>query len=153
MLKAIHAQESREAAEKKAKTIVENLRSSKMSKAAVSSNSMSTKPWPTTLSRTSIGRKSALIIRWNGSCERSGAGRASLTHFQTASLVSTWLQRDCATSLERPWSTKRYMNMRPLLPAADYGNWSRCMITNGRKNLDTTKTTSAAAFPSHNKII
>jgi hypothetical protein len=34
MLKAIHAQESREAADKKAKAIVDDLRASKMSKAA-----------------------------------------------------------------------------------------------------------------------
>jgi hypothetical protein len=34
MLKAIHAQESREAADRKARAIIEDLRASKMSKAA-----------------------------------------------------------------------------------------------------------------------
>jgi hypothetical protein len=71
MLKAIHAQESREAADHKAKAIIADLRAGKMSTAAD-------------------------LVEQTVHATLSGPGL--LVHFQTASPASTLRLRDCVTS-------------------------------------------------------
>jgi putative transposase len=67
MLKAIHAQESRAAADKKAKVIVDDLRASKSGKAA-DLVEQAVHETPTYYGfRTSTGRRSEPTIRWSGS--------------------------------------------------------------------------------------
>jgi putative transposase len=67
MLKAIHAQESREAAAQKARAIIEELRADKMSKTAELIEHPSTGRSPTMPFQTSTGRRSGPTTRWNGS--------------------------------------------------------------------------------------
>jgi hypothetical protein len=67
MLKAIHAQESREAADTKAKAIVDDLRASKMSKAADLVEQAVHETLTFMAFRTSTGRRSEPTIRWSGS--------------------------------------------------------------------------------------
>ena len=65
MLKAIHAQESREAAEQKARMIIEELKARKMSKVAELVEQAVNEP--TMPFQTSTSRRSEPITRWSGS--------------------------------------------------------------------------------------
>ena len=102
MLKAIHAQESRDAADLKARTIVEDLRAAKMHTAA----DLVERGVSETLTYYAFPDIHWQKIRTNNPLERIMkkfvGGRALSEHSLTASPVSTWLQHDCATSPAQP---------------------------------------------------
>jgi len=83
MLKAIHAQESREAAEIKSKDVVQKLKAMKLKAAAelVENSIHETLAYYAYPSRT--GSKSRQTIRWNGFSRRPGAGPKLWAHFPT----------------------------------------------------------------------
>ena len=99
MLKAIHAQESRDAADQKARAIVDDLRASQDEHGSRSRRAQ--RPRDADLlrfSRTSTGTRSAPTTRSNGSCERSVDGLVLSVHSPMASRASTSPRHDCATS-------------------------------------------------------
>jgi transposase-like protein len=75
MLKAIHGQEDRPAAQQKAQAVVEKLEGMRLGKAGRSSAKALTRRWRTWPSRASTGRGFAPTMCWSGSCARSGGGR------------------------------------------------------------------------------
>ena len=100
MLKAIHAQESREAADNKAKAIVDDLRASKMGKAA----DLVEQAVHETLimaSQTFTGRKLDPTSRWSVSRKRSDEEPAWSVPSRTVSCVSTWRPHGYGTSPEQ----------------------------------------------------
>ena len=115
MLKAIHAQENRVAADQKARAIIENIRASKMSKAA----DLVEQSVHETLTYYAFPdihwQKIRPTIRSSGSSrEESVAEPAwsvpSRTVKYCLNLAAARLRYIAGTA----WSTKRYMNMRPL---------------------------------------
>ena len=101
--------EPRDAADRKARTIVEDLRAAKMHTAA----DLVERGVSETLTYYAFPDIHWQKIRTNNPLERIMkkfvGGRALSEHSLTAGPVSTWLQHDCAA-----WSAKCYMNMRPL---------------------------------------
>jgi putative transposase len=114
MLKAIHAQESREAAEQKARAIVEELRARKMSKAA----DLVVQAVNETLTYYTFPDIHWQKIRTNNPLERimreirrrTRAVGAFPDGQSCLNLAAARLRYIAASA----WSTKRYMNMRPL---------------------------------------
>jgi putative transposase len=114
MLKAIHAQESREAAEQKARTIIADLRASKMSKAA----ELVEQAVNETLSYYAFPDIHWQKIRTNNPLERIMREIRRRTRVVGAlpdgqsclNLAAARLRYIAASA----WSTKRYMNMQPL---------------------------------------
>lgn len=90
MLKAIHAQESRAAARRKADEVVARLRDMRLAKAAELVERANDGRCPTTPSRRSTGGASGPTTRSSGSCARSGAEPASSAPSPTANRPSTW---------------------------------------------------------------
>jgi putative transposase len=114
MLKAIHAQESRQAAEQKARTIIADLRASKMSKAA----ELVEQAVNETLTYYAFPDIHWQKIRTNNPLERIMREIRRRTRVVGAfpdgqsclNLAAARLRYIAASA----WSTKRYMNMRPL---------------------------------------
>ena len=114
MLKAIHAQESREAAEQKARTVIEELRTSKMSKAA----DLVEQAVNETLAYYAFPDIHWQKIRTNNPLERIMREIRRRTRVVGAfpdgqsclNLAAARLRYIAASA----WSTKRYMNMQPL---------------------------------------
>jgi putative transposase len=114
MLKAIHAQESREAADQKARAIIENLRASKMSTAA----NLVEQAVHETLTYYAFPDIHWQKIRTNNPLERIMREIRRRTRVVGAfpdgqsclNLAAARLRYITGTA----WSTKRYMNMRPL---------------------------------------
>jgi len=114
MLKAIHAQESREAAEQKARTVIEELRTSKMSKAA----DLVEQAVAETLTYYAFPDIHWQKIRTNNPLERIMREIRRRTRVVGAfpdgqsclNLAAARLRYIAASA----WSTKRYMNMQPL---------------------------------------
>jgi putative transposase len=114
MLKAIHAQESREAADQKARTIVEDLRASKMSKAA----DLVAQAVHETLTYSAFPDIHWQKIRTNNPLERIMKEIRRRTRVVGAfpdgqsclNLAAARLRHIAGTK----WSAKCYMNMRPL---------------------------------------
>jgi transposase-like protein len=114
MLKAIHAQESRAAADQKARTIVDDLRASKMSKAA----DLVEQSAHETLTYYAFPDIHWQKIRTNNPLERLMREIRRRTRVVGAfpdgqsclNLAAARLRYIAGTA----WSTKRYMNMRPL---------------------------------------
>jgi len=114
MLKAIHAQESREAAEQKARTVIEELRTSKMSKAA----ELVEQAVNETLAYYAFPDIHWQKIRTNNPLERIMREIRRRTRVVGAfpdgqsclNLAAARLRYIAASA----WSTKRYMNMQPL---------------------------------------
>jgi putative transposase len=114
MLKAIHAQESREASDRKASTIIEDLRPSKMSKAA----DLVEQAVQETLTYYDFPDIHWQKIRTNNPLERIMREIRRRTRVVGAfpdgqsclSLAAARLRYIAGTV----WSTKHYMNMRPL---------------------------------------
>ena len=114
MLKAIHAQESRDAAEKKAKEIIGELRAGKMSKAA----DLVEQAVPETLTYYAFPDIHWQKIRTNNPLERIMREIRRRTRVVGAfpdgqsclNLAAARLRYIAGTA----WSAKRYMNMRPL---------------------------------------
>src|SRR5271154_4066614 len=114
MLKAIHAQESRAAADQKAKAIIEDLRASKMSKAA----DLVEQSVHETLTYYAFPDIHWQKIRTNNPLERIMREIRRRTRVVGAfpdgqsclNLAAARLRYIAGTA----WSTKRYMNMRPL---------------------------------------
>ena len=114
MLKAIHAQESREAAEQKARTIIADLRASKMSKAA----ELVEQAVNETLSYYAFPDIHWQKIRTNNPLERIMGEIRRRTRVVGAfpdgqsclNLAAARLRYIAGSA----WSTKRFMNMRPL---------------------------------------
>jgi putative transposase len=97
MLKAIHAQESRDAAHRKARTIVEDLHAATMHTAA----DLVERSVSETLTYYAFPDIHWQKIRTNKPLERIRRTRV-VGAFLTASPVSTWLQHGCATSPAQP---------------------------------------------------
>jgi len=114
MLKAIHAQESREAAEQKARTVIEELRTRKMSKAA----ELVEQAVNETLAYYAFPDIHWQKIRTNNPLERIMREIRRRTRVVGAfpdgqsclNLAAARLRYIAASA----WSTKRYMNMQPL---------------------------------------
>ena len=114
MLKAIHAQESREAADQKAKAIIEDLRAGKMSKAA----DLVEQAVHETLTYYAFPDIHWQKIRTNNPLERIMREIRRRTRVVGAfpdsqsclNLAAARLRNIAGTA----WSTKRYMNMQPL---------------------------------------
>jgi putative transposase len=114
MLKAIHAQESHEAAEQKARTIIADLRATKMSKAA----DLVEQAVHETLTYYAFPDIHWQKIRTNNPLERIMKEIRRRTRVVGAfpdgqsclNLAAARLRYIAGTA----WSTKRYMNMRPL---------------------------------------
>ena len=114
MLKAIHAQESREAADQKAKAIIEDLRASKMTKAA----DLVEQAVHETLTYYTFPDIHWQKIRTNNPLERIMREIRRRTRVVGAfpdgqsclNLAAARLRYIAGTA----WSTKRYMNMTPL---------------------------------------
>ena len=98
MLKAIHAQESRDAADRKARAIVDDLRTARMNTAA----DLVERSVSETLTYYAFPdihwQKIRTTTRSSGSCERFVGGPVSWERSPTASHASTWRPRDCAIS-------------------------------------------------------
>ena len=96
-LKAIHAQESRDAADRKARAIVDDLRAARMNTAA----DLVERSVSETLTYYAFPDIHWQKIRTNNPLERImkfAAEPVSLEHSLTASRASTWQPRGCATS-------------------------------------------------------
>ena len=114
MLKAIHAQESREAAEQKSRTVIEELRAHKMSKAA----DLVEQAVNETLTYYAFPDIHWQKIRTNNPLERIMREIRRRTRVVGAfpdgqsclNLAAARLRHIAGTA----WSTKRYMNMQPL---------------------------------------
>ena len=111
MLKAIHAQESRDAADRKARAIVDDLRTARMNTAA----DLVERSVSETLTYYAFPDIHWQKIRTNNPLERIMREIRRRTRVversPTASHASTWRPHDCATS-SAPHG-KCYMNMRP----------------------------------------
>ena len=98
MLKAIHAQESRDAADRKARAIVDDLRTARMNTAA----DLVERSVSETLTYYAFPDIHWQKIRTNNPLERIMrrfvGGPVSLERSPTDSHASTWRPRDCATS-------------------------------------------------------
>jgi putative transposase len=101
MLKAIHAQESRDAADRKARAIVDDLRAAKMNTAA----DLVERSVSETLTYYAFPDIHWLKIRTNNPLERIMKEIRRRTRvvgaFPDGSLASTWRPRGCATSPAR----------------------------------------------------
>ena len=84
MLKAIHAQEDRQAALEKARLVAEKLDALRWARRPRSSARECKRPSPTWRSRANTGRASAPTTCWSGSCARYGVGRAWWATSRTA---------------------------------------------------------------------
>ena len=93
MLKAIHAQEDREAARVKVKMVIEKLKQLKLEKAAARWLEEPKKPSHTTTFPRLTGAVSAQITRWSGSTVKSEDGRELSEISLTASPRLCWYAR------------------------------------------------------------
>jgi transposase-like protein len=93
MLKAIHAQEDREAALDKAATVVEKLMAMKLHTAAKTFEEGILGTLTTLHSIGSIGGSCWRTIRWNASCGKLGEGRGLSAIPLTGTRRLYWLQR------------------------------------------------------------
>ena len=118
MLKAIHAQESKEAACKKAQDIVEKLRSMRLNEAAKKVEDGIEE----TLTYMDFPSQHWLKIRTNNVIERMNREIRRrielLVHSQTENLLSCWSVPDCGMFRERSGGSKRYLCMKYLTEAA-----------------------------------
>ena len=114
MLKAIHAQESREAAHQKARAIIEDLRASKMSKAAALVEQAV---------QESLKYYDFPDIHWQKICTNNPLERIMKEIRRCTRVVGAFPDGQSCLNLAvarlrhiagTAWSTNRYMNMRPL---------------------------------------
>jgi putative transposase len=101
MLKAIHAQESRQAAQAKARDVVKMLRAMKLRKAAELVEAHMGETCPTMRIRRSTGSSYGPTTRWNGCCAKRGAGPKWSGLFPTVTRHSCSWRPGCVTFRRR----------------------------------------------------